>query len=249
MTKAKSIFRAPATVPEFNAYLPGQILGKLVDAVNAIDLAQTPEQYHTAFAKFHHQWGNEQQWLLLHFRQPFIAAAMKASITYTEADAVYNGLESTMRDCVNVAKNLRTTQNSYQRERFLREHPCLTACEDEFQLWSATITANISAIDRLAADSIAASNAANGMASLFGGKPESCKIGIVKPLSEKQRKILAALAGRSLPGKELAKEVTGANRTCMSHFLRDEVRPLTESGLIANDRRAGGYYRPDAPPT
>ena len=59
-----------------------------------------------------------------------------------------------------------------------------------------------------------------------------------------QRRILDALKGVALTGEELmAKLNVGKN------WLYDGgLRELKEKGLVRNSRRAGGYYRPDAPP-
>jgi hypothetical protein len=67
---------------------------------------------------------------------------------------------------------------------------------------------------------------------------------VASPLTAKQREILAVLSGQALTLKELAERL-GCDP---SRLQRDHLKPLMERGLLANDSRVGGYYRPDAPP-
>ena len=66
-------------------------------------------------------------------------------------------------------------------------------------------------------------------------------------LPEKQRMILDTLTGRALALKALSKAVD-PDSTDTSRFHRDHLKPLMVLGRIKNDRKVGGYYRPDAPP-
>ncbi len=65
-------------------------------------------------------------------------------------------------------------------------------------------------------------------------------------LPEKQRAILSALSGRALSLKALAKELDGCDP---SQLQRCHLKPLMDSGRLKNERKIGGYYRPDAPPS
>jgi DNA-binding NtrC family response regulator len=63
------------------------------------------------------------------------------------------------------------------------------------------------------------------------------------PLPEDARLIMEALRGRAMSAKALANELGILDRT-----LKRRLSELTALKLITNDRKAGGYYRPDAPP-
>ena len=64
------------------------------------------------------------------------------------------------------------------------------------------------------------------------------------PLTAVQREVMGALRGRALTGDDLAAELDADRST----LIRSHLRPLMGAGLVVNDRRVGGYYRPDAPP-
>ncbi|WP_145238582.1 helix-turn-helix domain-containing protein [Urbifossiella limnaea] len=64
-------------------------------------------------------------------------------------------------------------------------------------------------------------------------------------LTEKQREILRALDAKALTLDELATRLDCDK----SRLHRDHLTPLKKLGRVANDRKVGGYYRPDAPPT
>jgi hypothetical protein len=68
--------------------------------------------------------------------------------------------------------------------------------------------------------------------------------GVTAPLTEIQRRVMDALDGRAMTGDALAAEL----RVDRSRLIRDHLRPLQAVGRVANDRKVGGYYRPDAPP-
>ncbi|VTR94101.1 unnamed protein product [Gemmata massiliana] len=63
--------------------------------------------------------------------------------------------------------------------------------------------------------------------------------------SERQREILKALDGRALTGAALAAELGLQDK---SRLIRDEMSQLVAIGAVKNERRKGGYYRPDAAP-
>lgn len=67
----------------------------------------------------------------------------------------------------------------------------------------------------------------------------------IRALPEKQREVLTALNGRALSLKALT-ELLGCDA---SRLHRDHLKPLMALGHVARDRKVGGYYRPDAPPT
>lgn len=71
--------------------------------------------------------------------------------------------------------------------------------------------------------------------------PVPCESG----LSLFQERILDVLAGRALTADALGAEVGDRSRL----FKRGGVKELMEAGLVKNDRRLGGYYRPDDPPS
>jgi hypothetical protein len=62
--------------------------------------------------------------------------------------------------------------------------------------------------------------------------------------SELQERILAVLNQKALTQDALAHKL----KVDRSNIYRDGIKELKKQGLIANHRRAGGYYRPDAPP-
>ncbi len=67
----------------------------------------------------------------------------------------------------------------------------------------------------------------------------------------KQRVILDLLNGRVLVGKELQSGVGKAlhiSTPTWSKFHQGQLKPLMKLGRIKNDRKMGGYFRPDAPP-
>jgi hypothetical protein len=64
-------------------------------------------------------------------------------------------------------------------------------------------------------------------------------------LPEKQQEILSNLEGRAMTGKALAKKLKVED---LSQLQRTHIKPLLDSGRVKNDRKIGGYYRPDSPP-
>jgi len=64
-------------------------------------------------------------------------------------------------------------------------------------------------------------------------------------LTEKQREILKALDAKAMTLDELATQLDCDK----SRLHRDHLKPLKKLGRVINDRKVGGYYRPDAPPT
>jgi hypothetical protein len=62
--------------------------------------------------------------------------------------------------------------------------------------------------------------------------------------SEPQRQALEHLKGKALTRDSLASKLDKDPRV----VTRDVLKALREQGLIRHDRRAGGFYRPDAPP-
>jgi len=63
------------------------------------------------------------------------------------------------------------------------------------------------------------------------------------PLSKIQIEILESLDKRALTRNQLALEIDRAESATSDH-----LRGLMETGLIKNNRKVGGYYRPDSPP-
>jgi hypothetical protein len=59
-----------------------------------------------------------------------------------------------------------------------------------------------------------------------------------------QERILEALNGKALTLDALAEKLDHER----SSLHRDGLKELMRRGLVRNNRRAGGYYRPDAPP-
>lgn len=64
------------------------------------------------------------------------------------------------------------------------------------------------------------------------------------PLPERWREILKELKHKAMSGAKLAKKFDVAPSSFHTNFLN----PMMEAGLIKNDLKIGGYYRPDAPP-
>jgi hypothetical protein len=64
--------------------------------------------------------------------------------------------------------------------------------------------------------------------------------------SERQWKILEKLQGRAMTAEELCGEIDCDRRTL---FKSGGITELIEAKLVANDRKVGGYYRLDFPPT
>ena len=63
-------------------------------------------------------------------------------------------------------------------------------------------------------------------------------------LSERQREVLSILSGVALTLKELAKRLD-----CdPSRLHREHLKALMRFGRVENNRKIGGYYRPDTPP-
>ncbi|QJX01257.1 hypothetical protein [Frigoriglobus tundricola] len=60
----------------------------------------------------------------------------------------------------------------------------------------------------------------------------------------KQHHALQLLTGRAMCGKDLAKEL----RIDEAQLNRTVTTPLQVQGRVKNDRKLGGYFRPDAPP-
>jgi hypothetical protein len=66
----------------------------------------------------------------------------------------------------------------------------------------------------------------------------------LESLPELQRAILSSLDGRAMSLKVLAQKL----EYDPSQLHRTHLKPLMDAGRVANDRKRGGYYRPDAPP-
>ena len=64
------------------------------------------------------------------------------------------------------------------------------------------------------------------------------------PMTRKQREAWAALSGRALTADALAAEIDCDRGT----LITEHLKPLMQSGRLKNDRKVGGYYRPDKPP-
>lgn len=64
------------------------------------------------------------------------------------------------------------------------------------------------------------------------------------PVTELQAKIWDILEGKALTADALE----GKLEIDRKQLYRDGINPLKGSGRIKNDRKLGGYYRPDAPP-
>jgi hypothetical protein len=60
-----------------------------------------------------------------------------------------------------------------------------------------------------------------------------------------QRRILTALAGRAMTADDL-KDVLGCDRGTL--FKPGGINELRDRGEVVNDRKVGGYFRPDCPP-
>jgi hypothetical protein len=65
------------------------------------------------------------------------------------------------------------------------------------------------------------------------------------PLGEVERRIMEALDGKALTLDALAAQLDRDP----SRLHRDHLKPLLDGDHIKNDRRIGGYYRPDALPS
>lgn len=59
-----------------------------------------------------------------------------------------------------------------------------------------------------------------------------------------QQRILEALDGRALTKEKLATEICGGD----SRRITRGIKELMDDGVVANNRKLPGYYRPDAPP-
>jgi hypothetical protein len=59
-----------------------------------------------------------------------------------------------------------------------------------------------------------------------------------------QRRVLDALNGKVMTADKLQSHLHCDRR----NLYRDGLDPLKKAGLLLNDRRVGGYYRPDTPP-
>ena len=68
---------------------------------------------------------------------------------------------------------------------------------------------------------------------------------VAEPPSALQQRILRALKGKTLTLDAIAAKLDGDR----SHIHQAGLKQLMESGRIKNSRAAGGYYRPDAPPS
>ncbi len=78
-----------------------------------------------------------------------------------------------------------------------------------------------------------------------GGGSRRGKPGAADILTPLQQEAFAVLKGKGMLGRELAKAL---NIDDESVLCRTVTTPLKERGMIDNNRRLGGYYRPDAPP-
>jgi hypothetical protein len=63
------------------------------------------------------------------------------------------------------------------------------------------------------------------------------------PLTELEREVLDALNGNAKIADDLEHQLSVSR-----HTLFKALNPLKQQGRIKNDRKVGGYYRPDAPP-
>ena len=70
-------------------------------------------------------------------------------------------------------------------------------------------------------------------------------------LSQLQREILAELEGRALTADRLQTRLDVGSRDTLygGRDRRGGLNQLMDYGLIENDRKVGGYFRPDSPPT
>jgi hypothetical protein len=59
-----------------------------------------------------------------------------------------------------------------------------------------------------------------------------------------QKRLLKELNGKALTADNLQARLNKDRK----QLYRDGINPLRDEGLIENDRRLGGYYRPDSPP-
>lgn len=64
-----------------------------------------------------------------------------------------------------------------------------------------------------------------------------------------QREILELLRGAAMTADELEHRLECARGTLFGRDRKGGLTELKKKGLIKNDRRVGGYYRPDAPPS
>jgi hypothetical protein len=67
--------------------------------------------------------------------------------------------------------------------------------------------------------------------------------------TELQSEILQVTTGRALTADALEGELCVSRSTLYGgRDKRGGLKELVEIGLLKNDRKVGGYYRPDAPP-